>query len=239
MRSGQRQLQGPRREWIAFHIQHTTTGREENADILLFESKWKFIFSFTLFLVWDCAIPGMFFRGLHCSLYCIQHLRSALCMWIKYTMQLFVSTAKSALWLHLKSKFLCHTIKLQNTDWITTLCVIDFTVSGVYWDLRGLKRRGSRSGKFKRSSKLTLFGICSTMERLNNNAWSNENYTAPARKEKLIALRFHSREVCSFKHVRAHTHTRGQEGKHFYAPIQHTDIHTGARGTLAASWTRP
>lgn len=34
----------------------------------------------------------------------------------------------------------CHTIKSQDTDCITqTLCVKDLTVSGVYWDLRGLK----------------------------------------------------------------------------------------------------
>lgn len=88
-------------------------------------------------------------RGLHCSLYCIQHLETALCMWIQLIMHLFVSAAKSALWLHLKCTFLCHTIQLQDTDGVTqTLCVKDLTVSGVYWDLRGVKRRGSRSGKF-------------------------------------------------------------------------------------------
>ncbi len=87
---------------------------------------------------------------------------------------------------------------------------------------------------FKRSSKLTLLvGICSTMERLNNNAWSNENYTAPARKEKLIALRLHSREVCSFKHMRAHAHTHGRAGKHFYT---HTDTQVHVEPWL---WAEP
>lgn len=61
--------------------------------------------------------------------------------------------------------------------------------------------RAADLASFKRSSEL-----CSTVERLNNNAWSNENYTAPAREEILIALRLPPGEVSLFKCLCTHTH---------------------------------
>lgn len=100
----------------------------------------------------------------------------------------------------------------------------------------GWSKRAVDLASFKRSSKLALLvGICSPMERLNNNAWSNENYTAPAQKEKLIALRLHAKESL----LKWNTHTF--VGKRIYTPrpaTTHALGHIGARATFTVSKTR-
>lgn len=112
----------------------------------------------------------------------------------------------------------------------SVICDQIYTIS-VFWDVGRLK--GPQIWQVLERGKFALLvGFCSAMERLNNNAWSIENYTAPAQKEKLIALRLHCREVgqpstC----VRSHTPSRGGRKSLLHPRLTHKR-HTGARGTL-------